>query len=538
MRVASRGAGRGDTRSLAARVALAAALLAAASAGAAPTAGAAEPRPNVIVVMTDDQTVSELKRWVMPETDAALRRQGTAFTNATVSSPLCCPSRAGFLTGSYAHNNGVFDNEPGYRGLTPNGSTLFTWLQANGYRTGHIGRFLLGYPSDPTTLQGALAPPGVDRWFGYVDQATLYYNALFSDDGILGRTGFDPSGGYTTNVINREATDFVSAAAPSPKPFFLWVAHIAPHTTNRPQYEACGGGAPIPEPGTFSRFAAQRLPRPPSFNEKRISDKPRWVRSRRRLSPERLNLIRRGWRCALASLTAVDRGIGALVTRLAELGELDDTAIFFTSDNGLTFGEHRLVQAKSYPYEEVLRVPLLARIPSDYLGGASAPREIDKPVTNLDLTATILELTGTLPCLLSSACHSIDGRSLVPLLRGDSAGWPKRRATLVELGNRTCVRDPNARNGLETFYDAIRTANFFYVELHHVNATTGLCDRDEYELYNLRRDPFQLENIAVNPEHRKASSVQRELARRLAALRACAGVEGRDVAVGGRPFCE
>jgi N-acetylglucosamine-6-sulfatase len=531
------------------RVAAAAALtLAALAATATPAAATStQPRPNLIVIETDDQTAAQLTPESMPTTLDALGHQGTQFTDSVVSAPLCCPSRAGFLTGQYPHNDGVFDNTPGYPALRAKPQTLPAYLRAGGYRTGIAGRFLLNYTAPPplgadypSSDGGALAPPGVDDWFGYIEDAATYHNALFSDNGLKFTAGLDLGSGYTTNVINREAVDFVADSAPSPTPFFLWVTQVAPHTTNAPQTGECGGGTPIPAPGTYDRFAATPLPQPPSFNERRISDKPRWVRAHRRIQPDRRLLLVRGWRCALASLTTVDSGVAALLDELARTGELDNTAIFFTSDNGLLFGEHRLVQDKSYPYEETLRVPLLARVPPAYLGlpaGGRSPRTVDVPVTNLDLTATLLDLADTAPCT-PEGCRGLDGRSLVPLLARQPGAWPKRRGTLVEIGNPSCHRGPTIRNGLTTFYAAIRTPRFIYIKLRHVNPATGLCDRTEYELYDLKKDPYELDNIAVNPEFRKPSEVQRGLARRLAALRQCAGIDGRDPQVAGRPYCE
>jgi arylsulfatase A-like enzyme len=503
---------------------------------AAPVATAQQTRPNVIVIMTDDQRVSELDATVMPATWNQIGRAGTRFTNSFVSAPLCCPSRAGFLTGSYPHNNGVFDNVPGYPALASPGSTIFSWLRESGYRTAHIGRFLLGYPDAPGRLDGLAPPPGVDEWFGYIGDTTLYYNSLFSDHGVPFRTSFDPEG-YATAVINREAREFVASAAPSDQPFFLSVGHLAPHTVDLQPAEACGRGTPVAEPGAYAAFADEPLPRGPAFNERRISDKPRWVRQRRRLSPERQDLLRHGWRCALASLTTVDRGVAELIADLAAGGELERTAIFFTSDNGLLFGEHRLVQAKSYPYEEVMRVPLLARVPPAYTGGVAQPPRVAAPVTNLDLTATILELAQATPCA-SGECRTIDGRSVLPLLSGNGRAWPKHRALLAELGQPNCTRDPASKGGLKTFYASVRTRTHVYTRLHQIDPATGRCRPTEHELYDLRTDPAQLDNIAVNPSRRRASKVQRALARRLTVLTRCAGIAKRDTQVDGRPYCE
>lgn len=485
--------------------------------------------------MTDDQSVAELSERTMPETVRALGRRGTEFTRSVVSSPLCCPSRAGLLTGQYPHNNNVFDNEPGYTSLNDKTSTLYTWLQAAGYRTGHMGRFLLNYdrtaaPGDPPTDGGLAPPPGVEDWFGFVGPSAAYYGATFSRNGVPVTLSQERSG-YTTRAINREALDFVRAAEGDPRPFFLNVAQVAPHSTNFTGHGPCGvGGLALPESGALAPFRAERLPRPPSFDERRIRDKPDWVQSRPRINHKRLSALRWGWRCALATLPTVDRGVARLIDELRRQGQLDDTAIFFTSDNGYFFGEHRLVLSKVYPYEESLRVPLLARLP----GGARQPPTVGAPVNNLDLTATILDLAGAAPCTATGDCRVLDGRSLVPLLRGERPAWANRRGLLVQIGS---IRDcgvPADHLGLNTFYDAVRTKRRLYVELHRIDRETGACEHLERELYDLHRDPFQLRSQV---SAKLPSTVQSSLARRLESLRNCSGVAGRDPA-GLGPFCE
>lgn len=529
----------------AARLALFAALLALtlafAGAQATPAAPASTPtdrgateRPNVIVVMTDDQSVAELSRRTMPRTIEALRDHGTVFSNSIVSSPLCCPSRAGLITGQYPHNNGVYDNEPGYSTLNDKRSTLYTWLQAAGYRTGHIGRWLLNYhrpaaPGDPDTAGGFAAPPGIEHWFGFLGPSAAYYNATFSRNGTPVTLSKRPSG-YITRAINREAIDFVRAAKTDPRPFFLDVAQIAPHSANETGHGPCGvGGLPIPERGALAPWKREPLPEPPSFDESRIRDKPDWVQQRSPIGRDRRQALEWGWRCALATLSTVDRGVGKLINRLAAQGELDNTAIFFTSDNGYLFGQHRIFLNKVYPYEESIRVPLLARLPSS----ARQPAEVKVPVNNLDLTATILDLAGAAPCTASGDCRVLDGRSLLELLRGRSPAWQRGRALLIQLGSvRNCGTPTTQVGGLDTFYDGVRTRRNLYVELDHLDRETGVCDRPEYELYDLKRDPYQLRNQAVNPALAAPSPLQAELAARLDALRDCNGIAGRDAAAG------
>ena len=512
--------------------ALALITVAIAAAGDSSAGTAVQQRPNVIVVMTDDQSVGELSERTMPATMRRVAGEGAEFTNSFVSSPLCCPSRAGYITGQYPHNNGVYDNEPGYAALNDKNSTLNTWMSAAGYRTGHVGRFLLAYNRDALagagydTKSGFAAPPGVDDWFGYVGSATHYYGATFSDNGTPLELGDQT---YTTRETNRAARDFVAQSAVDQRPFFLTYAANAPHFSADTVGGYCGtGNLPIPEPAEARRWEDEPLPKPPSFGEPKIGDKPVWVRERPKLKPSRLRELKSGYRCALGALATVDRGINSLIKQLQRSGELENTAIFFTSDNGYFFGEHRLVLSKVYPYEEGIRVPLLARVPRAVLGlsaGAPRPDRIDQLVNNLDLTATVLDLADATPCNSGGECRTLDGHSLVPLLRGDRPDWSRQRALLIQLGGKRACDGTQALDlGLNNFYDAIRTRRHLYVELEHVNPDTGLCERPEYELYDLREDPFQLRNQAVDPATGAVpSTLQLGLAARLAALRGCSG---------------
>jgi N-acetylglucosamine-6-sulfatase len=521
-------------------------ILTAAGTSATPGAAAAASRPNVIVVLTDDETLGELSSKTMPKTLEELGGHGTTFTNSIVSSPLCCPSRAGFLTGEYPHNSGVFDNEPGYPSLIDKSSIVYSWLQNAGYRTGHIGRFLLNYDraapaGDDYDTDGGYAPPaGLDTWFGFVGSETRYSAGTFSDNGTPFAAGDGPSG-YTTRVLNREAVDFVSTARSDPRPFFLMLAQIAPHASNVDEPGGCPAGVPHPERGALGPFADVALPKPPSFDEERIGDKPNWVATRPALGHKRRQNLKLGYRCALATLPTVDRGVAQIVAQLKAQGDLDNTAIFFTSDNGYFFGEHRIVLNKVYPYEEALKVPLIARIPPSLLGPKARrdgpPAEVAAPVSNLDLTATILDLAGAAPCTPAGDCRELDGRSLRPLLDGKRPDWSRHRALLYQIGsNRTCGELP-AERGLRNFYDALRTKRYAYIELNRVNPDTGLCDRPEYELYDLKKDPYELRNQAVDPAVATPSAVQAGLAARLASLRQCTGIAGRDP-VTSQPFCE
>jgi N-acetylglucosamine-6-sulfatase len=507
-----------------------------------PATAKAAKRPNVIVVLTDDQSVAQMNEDTMPRTMAAIGDHGTSFSQSIVSSPLCCPSRAGFLTGEYPHNSGVFDNEPGFGALLDKTSIIYPWLQASGYRTGHIGRYLLNYDR-PTPLggdwqtDGGLAPPpGLDDWFGYVGAPTIYNGATFSDNGTPVVEG-QGKPGYTTRVMNHEALDFIGQAKADPRPFFLMLAHVAPHAAATTGPGPCGvGGLPIPDSGKLGKWTDAPLPKPPSFDEANVSDKPNWISTRPRLGHRKREGLKLGWRCANASLATVDDGVAQVVRQLRKQGDLDDTAIFVTSDNGYLFGEHRVFLNKVYPYEEALRVPLLARMPPALTGRKGPPAEVPALVNNLDLTATIVDLANASPCTAAGDCRTLDGRSLLPLLRGRKPDWAKGRALLFQIGqNRTCGELPE--RGLRNFYDGVRTKRFVYIEHNRVSPETGECDRPEFEMYDLKKDPYELKSIAVNPSTQTASPRQASLAGRLNRLRDCAGIEGRDQSAG-RPFCD
>jgi arylsulfatase A-like enzyme len=250
----------------------------------------------------------------------------------------------------------------------------------------------------------------------------------------------------------------------------------------------------------------------PSYNEPGYGDKPREVDP---LTPEQEQFIAKYWRCEIASLASVDRGIGDLVDRLDDLGELNETIVVFGSDNGFFHGEHRYPRGKGDIYREAMEVPLAVRIPPSVLG-EQAVDSVGSTVTQLDLTATLLELGGADPCN-GSKCRRLDGRSFAPLLRGDSSSWWGKRAVLFELGKSRC-----------RLKVGVRTKRHTYVQ------RAPECDEGEKdaELYNRIQDPFELKNLA-----RREKKAARRLARLTEDLRRCSGVEGRDPKALGATFC-
>ena len=464
----------------------------------------AEEQPNIVMVRTDDQTFDSFNATYMPRTRAFFDRRGTVFTNAIVSTPLCCPSRVQALTGQYAHNNGVASNFPGYPTLLDERNVLPAWLRRAGYRTIHVGKWLHGY-SETRKLRPA---PGWDRWL--TSNWPSYYDAPFSLDGEFRRT---PE--YLGDVLSGMTTAMLARYAPQRRPFFLQIDEFAPHTTLAGEGTRCED-APIPAPADAELFADATAPRTPAFDEEDVSDKPEHMR-KDRLSPERALEIDRQFGCAMATLRSVDRNFIGMVRTLRELGELGNTLIVFTSDNGYIYGQHRVALGKGLPYDENIRVPLAIATPR---GFGDAPARIRAAAANVDLPATFLQIAQAEPCVADS-CRRLDGRSLVPLLRGRRPPWSEDRAIRTSFAV-----------GRGTFFSCAWDGYWTPTEsvaLHTSLPESGQCaPASVWEAYDLTADPFQLE--AAQP-----TAAQR---RRFQKLRACTGIRGRDPALARRTFCE
>jgi N-acetylglucosamine-6-sulfatase len=484
--------------------------------------------PHFVVVVTDDQEELSYGQRVMPNVVELLGERGTTFEDAIVTTPACCPSRASMLTGQYAHNHGVLTNSPGYRRLIDPDNVLPVWLQEAGYRTIHIGKYLNGYKA----VEGFRGvPPGWDEWHSNLS-APIYYDYDMTVNGQVVHQG-DDDRSYVTRVINRKAVGLARRFSSEDQPFYLQIDHNAPHRGRGRGEPRCGGTA-VPDPSDQDAFAGEDLPRPPSFNEDDVSDKPSFIRRRGRLAPAEVANIKRQHGCRLASLVAVDRGVKRLHRVLKRTGALERTVFIFISDNGFFQGQHRIGAKKQFSYEEGIRVPLVMSVPSRYLDGERVPVS-DEPVANIDLPPTILELAGAEPCRSDGKCRTMDGRSLVPLLEGDRGAWPDERALALDYGpgrgdekdDRPCV------------YRGVRREGLVYVEnTSAAEAGSGRCRPvDEHELYDVRDDPFQLDNLlATDP--RGSAEAEAEMAALLARLRECAGIEGRDPEPQRGDWCE
>ena len=445
-------------------------------------------RENVVVIMTDDETAASLS--TMQNVNNLLAADGTKFDQAVDSFPLCCPSRATNLTGQYAHNHGVLHNEPPFGGFLQLDSTntLPLWLQNGGYRTMHVGRYLNGYEAKYGV------PQGWTDWVGLPHSAAFNYDAWKAFDHGVVRSYPDAQhpGEYLTDFETRKAVELIDQASPGDQPFYLNLWYTAPHRGGpRDPDDPRRPGTPSPAPRHRDAFAGVRMPRPPSFNEKNMYDKPQVVADRPRLSHEFVAGIEENWRQENEALMSVDEGVAQIVEALRRDGELDNTLIVFLSDNGFMHGEHRALAEKVLPYEESIRIPLVMRGP-----GVPRGRVDDRLVANVDVPSTILDATDVAPGRIQ------DGRSLLELLADPGAEWG--RDILIENG-----RGAN----FVPAYRGIRNYRFLYVE----HRTTG-----ELELYDLAKDPYELQSV---DGHEQYAWVQHDLHMRLRGLVNCVGVD-------------
>ncbi|MGH2965024.1 MAG: sulfatase-like hydrolase/transferase [Solirubrobacterales bacterium] len=262
--------------------------------------------PNVLVIETDDQTVESMK--VMQNVNSLIGAHGATFANSFVNYSLCCPSRATFLTGQYAHNHGVIDNNPPDGGFDRfeslhGDNNLAVWLQNAGYYTALIGKYLNWYANDPPV------PPGWSEWHAALPDEQKVYDYRISDNGTVHHHGHDKFD-FKQDVLTGKALDFVHRRAPKPQPFFLWLTYTAPHiatpnSSPQPPYD-CSGSA-IPAPRHAHAFDSEPLPMPPNFNEADVSDKPAAIQAQPLLNADQIANIQRRYRCQLESLLSVAR---------------------------------------------------------------------------------------------------------------------------------------------------------------------------------------------------------------------------------------
>ena len=457
-------------------------------------------KPNIILVVADDLDARSFAQ--MPYLNGLLHQQGVDFSRFYVTTPICCPSRASILRGQYAHNHGVLRNNGergGFHTFHLEGreqSTLATWLQGAGYRTGLVGKYLNGYPRLPrrltdATLPAEHVPPGWDEWYAQMGRGATGGPAFqLNENGRIVAYDERPEH-YTTDVLAHHASSFVERAIAAGSPFFLYVGTLVPH------YPA------LPALRHMSAFPDAQAPRPPSFDEPDTSDKPAYLRDAPRLTPDQIRAIDAHHAERLRSLLSLDELIAGLMEALSAGGAAGQTFLFVTSDHGWHQGEHRLPFGKETPYEEAIRGPLGVLGPGVLAGGT-----VDALALNIDLAPTIADLAG------ASVPDFVDGRSLAPMLFGPApTAW--RCSFLVEQAAAEKTRTYPALGSMPAVpsYQALRS-NDSAGDLLYVEYETG-----ERELYDLGADPHQL----VNGGTGAAETTLRRLSTRLDELRHCAG---------------
>lgn len=531
-------------------------------------------QPNFVLIQTDDQTYDDLyammrdaygyKTPAMPATVNKIGRQGMSFNRYYATYPLCCPSRATLLSGQYAHTNGVIGNvapKGGWRGYQRSPAyqhNIAAWLMSAGYRTVHIGKFLNQYGSDEKPESEV--PPGWEVWMSdATDNSTRHFYGYMSNfngtiHGPFGNVNYgrfaavDPPGclygpannplcNHKTDWITRHAIEQIHHSTADGRPFYLQLDYNAPHGDHQPPI------GPEPTVRNYGRADGTAIPRSRAFNEADVSDKPSFIRDHALpLSHIELRRIRIEHRKSLESLRDVDDGVRRIIGALQHARELDNTYVIFISDNGFFRGEHRLERAKFLPYEPAVHMPLLIRGPG--IPKNSSSGELS---ANIDLAPTIAELAHAQPT------SRPDGRSLVPFLRDPELRT--RRPILLEsfakatdvvdapgAGDPGSITDPYGEDGSASAssvpdgvfvgpvrpgrrgqaahsiaapvenYGGVRLGRYKYVEYE-----TG-----DIELYDLERDPEELQNRAGFPNYRY---VQGFLAHQLKRLVDCNGAE-------------
>ncbi len=434
-----------------------------------------DDRPNVVVVLTDDMRADEMR--YLPQTRRLLR--GTTFTNAISSHPLCCPARAMLHTGRYAQNNGVRANRGprgGFQALLDPTATAAHWLQESGYLTALHGKYLNGYHRDHGRQVGW------DVWDPLVGPPSRYTTFDFFD-------GDHYADDYITTRIAQRGEATVRAMAGAGSPFYLFVNHTAPHETVQYTDRGIRQVSPTPDP-TYAHLLPDAVP--PSFAAPSYDDLSGWRKGYGRRASGAAH-VKRLFLGRIRSLRSVDDAVASLVATLRETGELDNTYVVLTSDNGFALGEHTYT-TKNLVARESLAVPLL-------VSGPGVPvQRVDAPTSLLDIPATVVDLAGVRPPV------PMDGASLLPFLRGrPPSGW--RTTTLVQTSSN---RSRGALAGWRS--RGVTTDRYLYA--------VDVTEPGYAQLYDHRTDPYEMRNLADDPRYRQ---VRAELDRRLRVLETCVG---------------
>ncbi len=486
-------------------------------------------QPNVVVIMSDDMRDDELGGPWMTQTRRQIADRGVRFQNSFAPLPLCAPARASFLTGQYPHNHGVWSHrEPYGFPVFKDDQTLPVWLQRGGYHTFMLGKYINGYAkrgmSAPDGGSGMhYVPPGWSDWRASMDgRGTYNYrNTHLNNNGRVQSL----HGTYQTNAYRRIGVNKVRERAKSDQPYFMYLSFTAPHH-GKPHEDddpvdvtdANGEQYTIKTPARRKKTRGRwddDIPRAPGVGaEEDVSDKPEFMQIFPKLTDVERDGVRALARQRAESLGSLDQAVGRIVRELKARGQLDNTYVVFTSDNGYFLGEHRMRQGKTLPYAPSLRTPTLVRGP-----GIPAGQSRQDPFLSIDFTPTILQMAG----MSTDRTPQIDGRSMLQAAQDGDEGWsrpiltetgPSTVPTLMDLDGTTYGDDDPNEESKKTRVRGVRVPGYLYTE------TSGR----EPELYDLANDPGEVHNIVGEPSE---ASTRSELNDLLDELRDCLGAECR-----------
>jgi N-acetylglucosamine-6-sulfatase len=427
---------------------------------------------NVVFILADDHRYDAMGFMGHPIVKTPgmdrIAKNGAHLQNAFVTTALCSPSRASILTGLYAHQHKVVDNNT----PVPPGTTYFPqYLQLAGYQTGFFGKWHMG--NDDGGPQ-----PGFDRWVSFRGQGTYLPSASpLNVDGVK-----TPQKGYITDELTDYAIDWLKARDRQ-RPFFVYLSHKGVHQDF------------VPADRHKGTLASPRLqpPKSQTFPPELEAQRPRWVRDQRNSwhgvdYPYNTKLdVSEYFQQYAETLRGVDDSIGRVLDYLQAEGLLDSTLVIYMGDNGFAFGEHGLIDKRT-AYEESMRVPMVMQCPELFTGG----RKVEQVVANLDIAPTILSVAGL------QAPSYMQGGSMIALAQGQSVPW--RKELLYEYyWERNFPQTPTVF--------ALRTDQYKFIRYY------GVWDLDE--LFDMKADPLEMNNLAYKPEF---AQVARDLSKRMFTL--------------------